>query len=48
MIEAWGRGTIEKVGIGTTAAGNNLKKLKSKGAIMWIGSSRSGVWRIVV
>jgi ATP-dependent DNA helicase RecG len=36
----------EKLGISTTAVENNLKKLKSKGAIARIGSARGGVWRI--
>ena len=39
-------GLSEIVGIGTTAVGNNLKKLKSKGAIARVGSARGGAWRI--
>lgn len=39
-------GLSEKVGIGTTAVENNLKKLKSKGAIARLGSARVGAWRI--
>jgi ATP-dependent DNA helicase RecG len=39
-------GLSEKIGIGTTAVENNLKKLKSKGAIARVGSARVGVWRI--
>jgi len=39
-------GLSEKVGIGTTAVENNLKKLKSKGAIARMGSARGGAWRI--
>ncbi|MEI6610334.1 MAG: winged helix-turn-helix transcriptional regulator [Deltaproteobacteria bacterium] len=37
-------GLSEKIGIGTTAVENNLKKLKSKGAIARVGSARGGVW----
>ena len=36
----------EKVGIGTTAVENNLKKLKTKGAIERVGSARGGAWRV--
>jgi len=36
----------KKLGIGTTAVENNLKKLKEKGAIAHIGSARSGEWRV--
>ena len=36
-------GLSEKIGIGTTAVENNLKKLKSKGAIARVGSARGGV-----
>ncbi len=39
-------GLSEIVGIGTTAVENNLKKLKSKGAIARVGSARGGTWRI--
>ena len=39
-------GLSEKIGIGTTAVENNLKKLKSKGAIARVGSARVGVWKI--
>ena len=39
-------GLSEKIGIGTTAVENNLKKLKSKGAIVRVGSARGGVWKI--
>ena len=41
-------GLSEIVGIGTTAVENNLKKLKSKGAIARVGSARGGAWRINV
>ncbi|MDP3015961.1 MAG: ATP-binding protein [Deltaproteobacteria bacterium] len=36
----------EKIGIGTTAVENNLKKLKTKGAIERVGSARGGAWRV--
>jgi len=36
----------KKLGIGTTAVENNLKKLKEKDAIAHIGSARSGEWRV--
>jgi ATP-dependent DNA helicase RecG len=39
-------GLSEKIGIGTTAVENNLKKLKSKGAIARVGSARGGVWMV--
>ena len=36
----------KKVGIGTTAVENNLKKLKEKGAVVRVGSARGGAWRV--
>ena len=39
-------GLSEQVGIGTTAVENNLKKLKSKGAIARVGFARGGARRI--
>ena len=36
----------EKIGIGTTAVENNLKKLKTKGAIERVGAARGGAWRV--
>lgn len=39
-------GLSEKIGIGTTAVENNLKKLKSKGVIARVGSARGGTWRV--
>ena len=35
-------GLSEKVGIGTSALENNLKKLKNKGIITRMGSARGG------
>jgi len=39
-------GLPDIVGIDTTTLENNLKKLKSKGAIVRVGSARGGAWRI--
>jgi ATP-dependent DNA helicase RecG len=39
-------GLSEKIGIGTTAVENNLKKLKSKGAILRVGPAKGGYWKI--
>jgi ATP-dependent DNA helicase RecG len=36
----------KKLGISTTAVENNLKKLKTKGAIERVGSARGGAWRV--
>jgi len=36
----------DQIGIGTTAIENNLKKLKTKGAITRVGSARGGSWKI--
>jgi len=36
----------KKLGISTTAVENNLKKLKTKGAIARVGSARGGAWRV--
>ncbi|KAF0156634.1 MAG: ATP-dependent DNA helicase RecG [Syntrophaceae bacterium] len=38
-------GLSEKIGIGTTAVENNLKKLKSKGAILRVGPAKGGYWK---
>jgi ATP-dependent DNA helicase RecG len=37
----------EKIGIGTTAVENNLKKLKQKGAIVHVGPARGGHWEVI-
>jgi len=37
----------EKIGIGTTAIENNLKKLKQKGAIVHVGPARGGHWEVI-
>ena len=40
-------GLSEKIGIGTTAVENNLKKLKSKGAIIRVGPAKGGHWEVL-
>jgi ATP-dependent DNA helicase RecG len=40
-------GLSKKIGIGTTAVENNLKKLKHKGAIVRVGAAKDGHWEAV-
>ena len=36
----------EKIGIGTTAIENNIKKLKDKGLLERVGSRKEGKWKV--
>jgi ATP-dependent DNA helicase RecG len=36
----------ERIGIGTTAIENNIKKLKNKGLLERVGSRKDGQWKL--